>query len=56
MHGTEYKILNVPYEWIDAEGEEFVDVDVAIKIKIIRELMFTYVRNRSYSLICDIRP
>jgi len=39
MDGTEYKILNVPYERIDTEGEEFVDLDVAIKMEMVRELM-----------------
>lgn len=39
MEGTEYKILNVPYERIDADGEEFVDLVVATKMEMIRELM-----------------
>lgn len=39
MDGTEYKILNVPYERIDTEGEEFVDLDVAVKMEMVRELM-----------------
>lgn len=39
MDGTKYKILNVPYELMDTEGEEFVDLDVAVKMEMIRELM-----------------
>lgn len=39
MDGTKYKILNVPYECIDADGEEFVDLDVAVKMEMVRELM-----------------
>jgi hypothetical protein len=39
INGTEYKILNIPYERIDAEGEEFVDLDVATKMEMLRELM-----------------
>lgn len=39
MNGTEYKILNIPYEELDADGEEFVDLQVALKMEMIRELM-----------------
>lgn len=39
MDGTKYKILNVPCEMLDMEEESFIDLDVAIKMEMIRELM-----------------
>lgn len=39
IDGVKYTIRNVPYEKHDADGEEFIDLDVAIKLEIIRELM-----------------
>ena len=34
-----FTVRNIPYENYDAEGEEFVDIGVALKIAMIRDLM-----------------
>jgi hypothetical protein len=36
-----YIIRNVPYERLDAEGEIFFDLDVSLKMAMIRDLMVT---------------
>ncbi|MGE6833652.1 hypothetical protein ACQKGA_28270 [Priestia megaterium] len=39
MDGIEFKISNVPCERLDKNSEEVVDLEVAIKIEMLRELM-----------------
>ena len=38
ISGTDYVIRNVPYEQID--NEEYLDINVSIKITALRDLMF----------------
>lgn len=38
--GKKYTIKNVPYEEYEAEGEEFVDAGVAVKLEMILVLMY----------------
>jgi hypothetical protein len=38
--GKKYVVRNVPYEIYDAESEEFLDLDVVIKLAMIRDLMY----------------
>lgn len=39
IDGTEYKVLNVPMCELHAEEEEYVDLDIALKLGMIRDLM-----------------
>lgn len=39
MDGVKYRILNVPHYEIDAEESLYIDLDVALKMAIIRDLM-----------------
>jgi hypothetical protein len=41
MENINYVIRNVPYEMLDVEDEEVINLDVAIKLELIRELMYT---------------
>lgn len=56
MAGTEYRIRNVPYEVFDVEEEEVVSLEVAMKLEMIRELMFANkIPNAvNYELVADL--
>ncbi|PLR83591.1 hypothetical protein CVD25_17205 [Bacillus canaveralius] len=36
---TEYVVRNVPYVKLDADGEEFLDMDVSVTMTALRDLM-----------------
>lgn len=40
INGTEYKVLNVPTYKMNAEEEEYYDMEVSIKLSMIKDLMF----------------
>ena len=40
IEGITYKIRNIPYVELDAEGDEFIDIGVALKLTMIRDLMY----------------
>jgi hypothetical protein len=39
INDKEYKVFNVPFYEINAEEEDYVDAEVAIKLALIRDLM-----------------
>ncbi|WP_150268985.1 hypothetical protein [Paenibacillus tepidiphilus] len=56
IEGNKYEIQNVPFKSLNADGEEFINIDVAIKLEMIKELM---VNNRipntvDFSLVADL--
>ncbi len=38
--GTEYKVLNVPTYDMNSEEKEYFDMDVTMKLSMIRDLMY----------------
>lgn len=39
INGEKYKVLNVPFYEMDAPEREYVDIEVVLKLALIRELM-----------------
>ena len=39
--GSDFRIRNVPYTKIESDGEAFLDIETAIKLEMIIELMYT---------------
>ena len=57
INNTTYTIRNVPYDVCDNDGEEVIDLGVAIKLEMLRELMLTNEIEKTevdYDLFADI--
>ena len=39
IDNIEYKVINVPYSELDAEEDEYLNLDVSLKLTMIRDLM-----------------